>query len=78
MFPERCYRGVISYLEGERVPKNRGIVTERNGEKFDVSMPVVLGRNKIMVNDTMALLESISTLFICWLLCWCHYASTTV
>ena len=31
----RCYRGAISYLEGERVPKNRGIVTERIGEKFD-------------------------------------------
>ena len=35
-FPERCDRGDISYLEGERVPKNRGIVTERIGEKFVV------------------------------------------
>ena len=35
VFPERCYKGAISYLEGERVPKNRGIVTERIGEKFD-------------------------------------------
>ena len=35
VFPERCYGGAISYLEGERVPKNRGIVTERIGEKFD-------------------------------------------
>ena len=34
VFPERCYRAAISYLEGERVPKNRGIVTERIGEKF--------------------------------------------
>ena len=29
MFPERCDREAISYLEGERVPKNRGKVTER-------------------------------------------------
>ena len=35
LFPERCDRGAISYLEGERVPKNRGIATERLGEKFD-------------------------------------------
>ena len=28
-FPEGCDRGTISYLEGERVLKNRGIVTER-------------------------------------------------
>ena len=34
-FPERCDRGTISYLEGERVPKNRGIVTERIGKMFD-------------------------------------------
>ena len=25
---EECDRGVTSYLEGERVPENRGIVTE--------------------------------------------------
>ena len=24
VFPGRCDRGAISYLEGERVPKNRG------------------------------------------------------
>ena len=35
VFPERCDRGAISYLEGEGVPKNRGIVTERMGEKFN-------------------------------------------
>ena len=35
VFPERCDRGAISYLEGERVPKNWGIVTEKIGEKFD-------------------------------------------
>ena len=35
MFPVRCDRGAISYLEGERVSKNRGIVTERIGENFD-------------------------------------------
>ena len=34
-FPERCNRGAISYLEGEGVPENQGIVTERIGEKFD-------------------------------------------
>ena len=35
VFPERCDRGAISYLEWERVPKIQGIVTERIGEKFD-------------------------------------------
>ena len=35
MFPERCDRGAISYLEGEGVPENWGIVTEGIGEKFD-------------------------------------------
>ena len=29
VFPERCDRGTVSYLEGERVPKNWGIVTKR-------------------------------------------------
>ena len=29
VIPERCDKGAISYLEGEEVPKNRGIVTER-------------------------------------------------
>ena len=28
MFPKRCNRGTISYIERERVPKVRGIVTE--------------------------------------------------
>ena len=35
VFPERCDRGTISYLKGEGVPENWGIVTERIGEKFD-------------------------------------------
>ena len=35
VLPERCVKGAISYFEGERVPKNWGIVTERIGEKFD-------------------------------------------
>ena len=35
VFPERCDRGAISYLEGERVRKNRGIVTVRIGKMFD-------------------------------------------
>ena len=29
VFPERCDRGTVSYLEEERVPKNWGIVTKR-------------------------------------------------
>ena len=29
VFPERCDRGKVSYLEGERVPKNGGVVTKR-------------------------------------------------
>ena len=35
VFPEGCDRGAIFYMEGERVPKNWGIVTERIGKKFD-------------------------------------------
>ena len=35
VFPKRCDRGTVSYLEGERVPKNWGIVTERIREVFD-------------------------------------------
>ena len=35
MFPERCDRGAISYLEGERVPKNWCVVTERIRKVFD-------------------------------------------
>ena len=29
VFPERCDRGTVSYLEGKRVPKNWGVVTKR-------------------------------------------------
>ena len=36
VFPERCDRGAISYLEGERVPKNWGIVSERIRKVFDL------------------------------------------
>ena len=35
MFPERCDRVAISYLEGEGVPENWGIVTERIRKVFD-------------------------------------------
>ena len=35
VFPKRCDRGTVSYLEGERVPKNWGIVTEGIREVFD-------------------------------------------
>ena len=34
MFPERCDREAISYLEGERVPRNWGVVTERIKKPF--------------------------------------------
>ena len=36
VFPKRCDRGTVSYLEGERVPKNWDIVTERIREVFDL------------------------------------------
>ena len=35
MFPERCDRGAISYLERERVPKNWSIVTENIRKVFE-------------------------------------------
>ena len=35
VFPEGCDRETVSYLKGERVPKNRGIVTERIWKVFD-------------------------------------------
>ena len=34
MSPEGSDRGVISYLEGERVPKSRCIMTEGSGKVF--------------------------------------------
>ena len=34
VFPEGCDRQAISYLEGERNPKNRGIMTERAFKMF--------------------------------------------
>ena len=37
-FSERCNRGTVSYLEGERVPKKWGIVTERIREVFNLFM----------------------------------------
>ena len=36
VFPERCYRRAISYLEGEGVPKNWGIMTQRISKVFDL------------------------------------------
>ena len=35
VFPERCERGTVCSLEGEGVPKNWGIVTERIITVFD-------------------------------------------
>ena len=34
VFPEGCDRADISYVEGEGIPKNRGIVTERIRKVF--------------------------------------------
>ena len=36
VFPKRRDTGTVSYMEGERVPKNWGIVTERIREVFDL------------------------------------------
>ena len=35
VFPKRCNRGTVSYMKGERVPKDRGIVTEGIREVLD-------------------------------------------
>ena len=35
MLPKRCYRGAVSNMKGERVPKDWGIVTEGIREVFD-------------------------------------------
>ena len=35
VFPERCYRGTVSHLKEERVPKNWGVVTKRIREVFN-------------------------------------------
>ena len=35
MSPEGCDRGAVSYLERERVPENRGKVTELEKCSFD-------------------------------------------
>ena len=34
VFPKRCNRGTISYMEREGVPKGRGIVTEGVRKEF--------------------------------------------
>ena len=36
MFPKTCNRGTVSYLKGERVLKNSGIMTEGIREVFDL------------------------------------------
>ena len=36
VFPEKCDRGAISYLEGEGVPKNWCVVTEGIRKVFDL------------------------------------------
>ena len=38
VFPERCDRGAISYLDGERVRKNWGVVTERIRKVFVIDL----------------------------------------
>ena len=35
VLPKRCNRGTISYMKIERVPKDRGIVTEGIGKVFN-------------------------------------------
>ena len=36
VLPKRCNGGTISYMERERVPKGRGIVTEGIRKVFDL------------------------------------------
>ena len=36
MLPKRCNRGTVSYMKGERVSKDRGIVTEGIRKVFDL------------------------------------------
>ena len=55
VFPERCNRRTISYLEGERVPKNWGIVTERIRKEFDRIMNSMVksgGMKELEFRDT--------------------------
>ena len=35
VFSKRCSRGAVSYMKGERVPKDWGIVTEGIREVYD-------------------------------------------
>ena len=35
MFPKRCNRGTVSYMKGERIPDDWGIVTEGFRKVFD-------------------------------------------
>ena len=35
MLPKRCNRGTVSYMKGEKVPKDWGIVTEGIRKVFD-------------------------------------------
>ena len=35
VLPKRCNRGTVSYMKGEGVPKDWGIVTEGIREMFD-------------------------------------------
>ena len=35
VLPKRCNRGTVSYMKGERVPKDWGIVTEGIKKVFD-------------------------------------------
>ena len=35
VFPERCGRGTVSYLEGARFTKNWGVVTKRIRQVFN-------------------------------------------
>ena len=46
VFPKRCDRWTVSYLEWERVPKNRGIVTKGIREVLIVNSTVKSGSMK--------------------------------
>ena len=41
MLPKRCNRVTVSYMKGERVPKDRGIVTEKELEKCLIDLCIL-------------------------------------
>ena len=50
VFPERCDRGTVSYLEGERLPKNWGIgmlLLHTNSTNIDLMEMVHVKKTKL-------------------------------